>query len=99
MCKARDKLDPQAFRDVHATVIESFEETATLWNGHRVFAVDGSTFNLPKTLQPDGFKRPSPHAATPQGLASTAYRTSCPMTWTSHRAAMNGRWPGITAAC
>ncbi len=74
MCKARDKLDPQAFRDVHAAVLESFEATATLWNGHRVFAVDGSKFNLPKTLQPDGFKRPSPNAAYPQGLVSCLYR-------------------------
>ncbi len=74
MCKARDKLDPQAFRDVHAAVLESFEATATRWNGHRVFAVDGSKFNLPKTLQPDGFKRPSPNAAYPQGLVSCLYR-------------------------
>ena len=72
MCKARDKLDPQAFRDVHTAVLESFEATATRWNG--VFAVDGSKFNLPKTLQPDGFKRPSPNAAYPQGLVSCLYR-------------------------
>ena len=74
MCKARDKLNPQAFRDVHAALLESFEATATLWNGHRVFAVDVRQFNLPKTLQPDGFQRPSPHAASPQGLVSCLYR-------------------------
>ncbi len=63
---------------MHAALLESFEENATLWNGHRVFAVDGRTFNLPPlpfpTLQPDGFKRPSPNAATPQGLVSCLYR-------------------------
>jgi len=46
-----DPHDPQAFRPrtsaVHATRLESFEETATLWNGHRVFAVEDRTFNLP----------------------------------------------------
>ncbi len=61
-------------RAVHTALLESFEENATLWNGHRVFAVDGSKFNLPKTLQPDGFKRPSPNAAYPQGLVSCLYR-------------------------
>ena len=74
MCKARDKLDPQAFRDVHAAVLAPFEEGATTWNGHRVFAVDGSRFNLPKTLQQAGFRRPSPNAAYPQGLVSCLYR-------------------------
>ena len=74
MCKARDKLDPQAFRDVHVAVLVPFEERATLWQGHRVFAVDGSRFNLPKTLQQAAFRRPSPDAACPQGLVSCLYR-------------------------
>jgi len=68
MCKARDKLDPQAFRDLHAAVLEPFEESATTWCGHRVFAVDDSRFNLLRTLQQEAFKRPAPNAACPQGL-------------------------------
>ena len=74
MCKARDKLDPQAFRDVHTAILEPFEKNATTWNGHRVFAIDGSKFNLPKTLQQETFKRPAPNAAYPQGLVSCLYR-------------------------
>ena len=74
MRKARDKLDPEAFRDVHTAVLEQFEGTTTTWKSHRVFAVDVRQFNLPKALQQAAFKRPSPNAADPQGLVSCLYR-------------------------
>jgi len=33
------------------SALAPFEEGTTTWNGHRVFAIDGSKVTLPKTLQ------------------------------------------------
>lgn len=74
MCKARDKLDACAFKDLHHALLGHFGLDDNPWLGHRVFAVDGSRINLPKGLQQEQYVRPSPNAAWPQGLVSCLYR-------------------------
>jgi len=63
MCKARDKLDP--FRDVHAAVLAPFEEGATTWNGHRVFA--GQQVQPPEDPATGGLQAPVPQCRLSPG--------------------------------
>lgn len=42
------------------------------WHGHRIFAVDGSKLNLPRSLSEEGYKTPA-SGNYPQGLVSTLY--------------------------
>lgn len=46
---ARRKLKPEAFLELNRTTVNEFYEGApyTVWKGHRLLAVDGSTLNLP----------------------------------------------------
>jgi hypothetical protein len=47
--------------------------------GHRVFAVDGSKLNLPRSLTSCGYKLPSDNANYPQGLLSCLYQVKSQM--------------------
>ena len=44
------------------------------WQGHRIFAIDGSRINLPRPLLRCGYKTPSDNAHYPQGLLSCLYQ-------------------------
>ena len=82
MCNARAKLDENAFKVLHAGILEQVSETrgategraGKLWRGHRVFAVDGSKMNLPRPLIAEGYRTPSDSAHYPQGLVSCLYQ-------------------------
>ena len=69
---ARAKIHPQAFLRVHRAVLQHAprDDPRALWQGHRVFAVDGSKLNLPRPLLHDGYRLPSETAHNPQGLLS-----------------------------
>jgi len=74
MSKARSRLDACAFKDLHRALLEHFGLDDHPWLGHRVFAVDGTRINLPKSLQQNDYVCPAPSAAYPQGLVSCLYR-------------------------
>lgn len=52
-CKARKKLKPEAFIALSDIVTEEFYKSGQQknWNGYRVIAVDGSTVELPPSLE------------------------------------------------
>ena len=43
------------------------------WRGHRLFAVDGTKINLPRSLVSDGYSTPNQEAQYPQGVVSCLY--------------------------
>jgi hypothetical protein len=48
-CQRRMQLKPEAFLDLNNILVNSFYEeyNYSTWNGYRLFAIDGSTANLP----------------------------------------------------
>ncbi len=74
MVRARRKVRPEVFRQFHAEILLRAERPGPLWNGHRVFAVDGSKLNLPRPLLEAGYALPNAQAHYPQGLLSCLYR-------------------------
>jgi len=74
ICKARPKLDEDAFKLFHAAILQRAEQPGPLWHGHRLFAVDGCKLNLPTQLAAEGYARPGPKTHYPQGLLSCLYR-------------------------
>lgn len=50
-CKARQKIDPDAFKYLTNVTVQEYYNTQniSLHKGYRVFAIDGSDFNLPNT--------------------------------------------------
>ena len=77
-CVARKKLDETVFKDINQRIIETYSKQGPdgsyRWFGHRIFAVDGSKINLPRSLIEDGYKLPSDNANYPQGLLSCLYQ-------------------------
>jgi hypothetical protein len=81
-CDARKNFPAESLKKITRSIIELYEQQTDtqdeyLWNGRRIFAVDGSKVNLPrKTIQPEhgGYKLPCTHAFYPQGLVSCLYR-------------------------
>lgn len=75
-CQGRKKLDETIFKILNTEVIRIYEKTRDecLWNGHRMFAVDGSKVNLPRQLLDFGYKTPGDQAYYPQGLVSVLYQ-------------------------
>lgn len=58
LCEARQKLPENTFKQLSNKLIALWHqnhETPT-WNGHRVFAVDGSKLNMPTGLLNYGYK-------------------------------------------
>lgn len=49
LCKARKKIKPQAFLEMNEHLIRQMEDSGKLdlWKGHRLLAIDGSSFRLP----------------------------------------------------
>ena len=74
-CAARTKLDASIFRCVNRRTLTAYapERGMYRWRGHRLFAVDGTKINLPRTLVSDGYKTPNDDAHSPQGLVSCLY--------------------------
>ncbi len=79
MCQARTKLDENVFRVLHARILEQMELSGIdqRWQGHRIFAVDGSRMNLPRPLIAQGYRTPSEQAHYPQGLVSCLVQLRC----------------------
>lgn len=52
-CKARQKINPEAFKELFETTVEGFYLNADYktFNGYRVCAIDGSDINLPNTKE------------------------------------------------
>jgi len=77
-CTARKKLDEDVFKSINQKIIDTYAEQGRdesyKWLGHRVFAVDGSKVNLPRSLTSCGYKLPSDNANYPQGLLSCLYQ-------------------------
>ena len=68
-CAARAKLDEDSFKQLHARVLAQTERHCETdrWQGHRIFAIDGSRINLPRPLLRCGYKTPSDNAHYPRG--------------------------------
>ena len=78
-CAARIKLDEAVFKQVNQRIIATYaqqyqKDNTYKWLGHRIFAVDGSKVNLPRTLLSSNYKLPSENANYPQGLLSCLYQ-------------------------
>ena len=74
-CAARTKLDASIFRCVNRRMLTAYapESGPYRWRGHRLFAVDGTKINLPRSLVSDGYSTPNQEAQYPQGLVSCLY--------------------------
>ncbi len=89
-CAARTKLDASIFRCVNRRILAAYAPASgtSLWHGHRLFAVDGTKINLPRTLVSDGYRTPHKDAHYPQGLVSCLYeirsRLPCDFDLVSH---------------
>lgn len=77
LCEARQKLSEDIFKELNQELINSWQKHQELptWNGHRIFAVDGSRINLPRELINDGYKLYAQERGRhyPQGLMSCLY--------------------------
>ena len=74
-CAARTKLDASIFRCVNRRMLTAYapESSPYRWRGHRLFAVEGTKINLPRTLVSGGYRTPNADAHDPQGLVSCLY--------------------------
>lgn len=75
VCEARQKMPAAIFTELNQQIL-ALRETMVplpLWYGHRVFGVDGSKTNLPRTLLAADYKAPNRDQYYPQGLLSTLY--------------------------
>ena len=74
-CAARRKLDGSIFQCANQRILEAYapERNRYTWNGHRLFAVDGSKINLPRALVKQGYRTPNAKTHYPQGLLSCLY--------------------------
>ncbi len=75
-CVARQKLDEAIFKCANQKILAAYASEASryTWLGHRLFAVDGSKINLPRTLLACGYQAPGDNAKYPQGLLSCLYQ-------------------------
>jgi len=75
-CAARRKLDEAVFKCANQEIIAAYAGAASryTWQGHRLFAVDGSKINLPRELRAFGYQTPGEMAHYPQGLLSCLYQ-------------------------
>ncbi len=76
ICEARMKLNPIIFKELNNGILEiwnRYQQKPALWNGLRLYGVDGSKLTLPSELVKVGYKKPGDHAHYPQGLLSGVY--------------------------
>ena len=88
ICSARARLDEQLFKTLHQEILKVVfdaegrprharkvrPDTDRRWQGRRVFAVDGSSLNLPRGPVHEDWRTPVDGAHYPQGLVSCLYR-------------------------
>lgn len=78
-CEARQKLSEQCFKDFNDAIVSAFEAATPAgderysWRGHRIFAIDSSSLNLPPALKAAGFRLPTPDSHYPQAMLSCLY--------------------------
>ncbi len=82
-CMARKKMDEGVFKQINQRILTEYAHYGQIgdaqqasdfqWFGHRLFAVDGSKINLPRSLIEKGYPLPSGNAHYPQGLVSCLY--------------------------
>ena len=74
-CAARTKLDESIFKRVNSRILEAYSPDSSryTWQGHRLFAIDGSKVTLPRTLVNHNYRLPSQGAQYPQGLLSCLF--------------------------
>ncbi len=92
-CAARMKLDEAVFKKINQKIIsiyaQQYQNDTYKWLGHRLFAVDGSKINLPRTLLSGDYKTQSKNANYPLGLVSCLYQVKSQMPYdfdlVSHR--------------
>ena len=106
ICSARARLDEQLFKTLHQAILKVVfdaegrsqherkvrPDTDRRWQGHRVFAVDGTCLNLPRGLVREGWRTPVDGAHYPQGLVSCLYRlqSRLPVDFDLHAHAIRG---------
>jgi len=75
-CAARTKLDENIFKSLNTEIIKSYDtpKKDDEWQGHRLFAVDGTKMNLPRPLIKEGYKLPHNASHYPFGLVSCLYQ-------------------------
>lgn len=81
---ARRKLDESVFRIINERIVAAYGKeigNAYRWQGHRIFAVDGSKMHLPRQLISQGYRVPSDTAHYPQGLVSCLYQLHARIPW------------------
>ena len=88
ICSARARLDEKLFKTLHQAILKVVfdaegrprharkvrPDTERRWHGHRTFAVDGTSLNLPRGRVHEGWRTPVDGAHYPQGLVSCLYR-------------------------
>jgi hypothetical protein len=73
-CEARSKVDEAVFAELNSRIIEEYEKHSDFtWRGHRLFAVDGTTALLPRSMLAEGYK-PQRSGYYPKGMVSTLYQ-------------------------
>jgi Domain of unknown function (DUF4338)/Transposase DDE domain len=81
---ARRKLDESAFKTINTKIVTAYGTElgeSFRWQGHRIFAVDGTKMNLPRKLISAGYRVPSNTAHYPQGLVSCLYHLHARVPW------------------
>lgn len=75
LCEARQKMPEEIFSKINKEILVLREKNCPLplWNGHRVFGIDGSKVNVPRELITAGYKAQNKYQYYPQGLMSTLY--------------------------
>ena len=74
VCNARSKIDENIFKVLHSKILKQIKGSDALWRGHRVFAIDGSKINLPRSCINNGYRCPTKQSYYPQGLISCMYQ-------------------------
>ena len=74
---ARQKIGWTIFRHLLHKVVGSFEQyfdKKYLWQGHRIFAIDGSKINVPAPIKKIKYRKYFPKAHYPTALVSVLFR-------------------------
>ena len=73
MCQARSKVRPTIFKELHQEILQRFKaERDVSWKNRRVFAVDETMIDLPRSFLKKGYQTFN-NTPDPQGLISCLY--------------------------
>ncbi len=76
LCEARQKMPESIFLELNQKILMHWQQNhvSSTWQGHRIFAADGSKINLPTELMKAGYKIENENRCHhPTGLISTLY--------------------------